>query len=172
MKKILVLIGALFFAGCVNSQPKVQIASAYKFEKVEFHHIQEHTPSNFIYQSPSIVETKYNEKLKSALQAQNLLDPNSQYELKINIAHRRVFIGEATPLKTDRIGGIFASYQIQIIKNGQILRNFTKDEMMYNPRFFGNLKTIAGQNTDDTLENNAIEALIKDIVETIKRFQS
>ena len=119
MKKILVLIGALFFAGCVNSQPKVQVASAYKFEKVEFHNIQKHTPSNFIYQSQSIVETKYNEKLKSALQAQNLLDPNSQEdELKINIAHRRVFVGEATPLKTDRIGGIFASYQIQIIKNG------------------------------------------------------
>ena len=118
MKKILVLIGALFFAGCVNSQPKAQVSSAYKFEKVEFHHIQEHTPSNFIYQSPSIVETKYNEKLKSALQAQNLLDPNSQDELKINIAHRRIFVGEATPLKTDRIGGIFASYQIQIIKNG------------------------------------------------------
>ena len=112
MKKILVLIGALFFAGCVNSQPKAQVSSAYKFEKVEFHHIQKHTPSNFVYQSPSIVETKYNEKLKSAL------DPNSQDELKINIAHRRVFVGEATPLKTDRIGGIFASYQIQIIKNG------------------------------------------------------
>ena len=44
--------------------------------------------------------------------------------------------------------------------------------MMYNPGFFGNLKTIAGQNTDDTLENNAIEAFIKDIVETIKRFKS
>lgn len=69
-------------------------------------------------------------------------------------------------------GRIFASYQIQIIKNGQILRNFTKDEMMYNPGFFENLKTIAGQNTNDTLENNAIEAFIKDIVETIKRFKS
>lgn len=67
-------------------------------------------------------------------------------------------------------GRIFASYQIHIIKNGQILRNFTKDEM--NPGFFGNLKTIAGQNTNDTLENNAIEAFIKDIVETIKRFKS
>lgn len=69
-------------------------------------------------------------------------------------------------------GRIFASYQIQIIKNGQILRNSTKDEMMYNLGFFGNLKTITEQNTNDTLENNAIEAFIKDIVETIKRFKS
>jgi hypothetical protein len=69
-------------------------------------------------------------------------------------------------------GRIFASYQIHIIKNGQILRNSTKDEMMYNLGFFGNLKTITEQNTNDTLENNAIEAFIKDIVETIKRFKS
>ena len=44
--------------------------------------------------------------------------------------------------------------------------------MMYNLGFFGNLKTITEQNTNDTLENNAIEAFIKDIVETIKRFKS
>lgn len=69
-------------------------------------------------------------------------------------------------------GRIFASYQIHIIKNGQILRNSIKDEMMYNLGFFGNLKTITEQNTNDTLENNAIEAFIKDIVETIKRFKS
>lgn len=56
---------------------------------------------------------------------------------------------------------IFASYQIQIIKNGQILRNFTKDEMMYNPGFFGNLETIAGQNNDNILKNKAFETLIK-----------
>lgn len=67
---------------------------------------------------------------------------------------------------------IFASYQIQIIKNGQFLRNSTQNKMMYNFVFFGNLETIAGQNTNDTLENNAIEAFIKDIVETIKRFKS
>lgn len=58
-------------------------------------------------------------------------------------------------------GRIFASYQIQIIKNGQILRNFTKDEMMYNPGFFGNLETIAGQNNDNILKNKAFETLIK-----------
>ena len=36
-------------------------------------------------------------------------------------------------------GRIFASYQIQIIKNGQILRNSTQNKMMYNFVFFGNL---------------------------------
>lgn len=69
-------------------------------------------------------------------------------------------------------GRIFASYQIHIIKNGQILRNSTQNKMMYNFVFFGNLETITEQNTNDTLENNAIEAFIKDIVETIKRFKS
>ena len=56
---------------------------------------------------------------------------------------------------------IFASYQIQIIKNGQILRNSTQNKMMYNFVFFGNLKTIARQNNDNILKNKAFETLIK-----------
>ena len=56
---------------------------------------------------------------------------------------------------------IFASYQIQIIKNGQILRNSTQNKMMYNFVFFGNLKTIARQNKDNILKNKAFETLIK-----------
>lgn len=58
-------------------------------------------------------------------------------------------------------GRIFASYQIQIIKNGQILRNSTQNKMMYNFVFFGNLETIAGQNNDNILKNKAFETLIK-----------
>lgn len=56
---------------------------------------------------------------------------------------------------------IFASYQIQIIKNGQILRNSTQNKMMYNFVFFGNLETIAWQNNDNILKNKAFETLIK-----------
>ena len=34
----------------------------------------------------------------------------------------------------------------------------------------GYLKTIAGQNTDDSLENDAIKAMVKKILEIVKGF--
>jgi hypothetical protein len=41
---------------------------------------------------------------------------------------------------------------------------------MYDPGFFANLKTIAGQNTDDSLENGAIKAAVEEILEIVKGF--
>ena len=172
MKKILALLfAALFFAGCGQTQPKVPIASAYKFDGITYTHLQKHNPRKFVYQSPEAVEKRYNEQLLAALKEANLLDQNSTDELKITIKHHRGFMGEDSPFTSDRIGGIDVAYQVQIIRGGQVLRNYTQDEFeFYNPGFFATMKTVAMQNTDDSYENDAIAAMVKRLMEIIKKF--
>lgn len=172
MKRIFaLLLGVLFLVGCSSSQPKLPpLAGKYKFEGIEYIHVQHHEPTKFLYQSPKMVEKKYNEQILEGLRMANLLDPNSSDELKIKITHRRGFVGEATFVKTDRVGGIFLILSIEVLKNGEVLRDYHTDELMYDPGFFGNLKTIAGQNTDDSLENDAIKAMVRKILEIVKGF--
>ena len=171
MKRIFaLLLGVLFLVGCGSSQPKVPLVGKYKFEGISYTHVQRHEPTKFFYQSPKMIEKKYNKQILEGLTKANLLDQNSSDELKIKITHRREFIGEATFAKSDRMGNIYLTYEVEVVRSGEVLRHYSSSELRFDPGFFGNLKTIAEQNTDDTLENNAIEAFIKDIVETIKRF--
>ena len=164
------LLGVLFLVGCGSSQPKVSLAGKYKFEGIEYAHVQHHEPTKFLYQSPKMVEKKYNEQILEALTKENLLDPNSSDELKIKITHRREFIGEATFAKSDRMGNIYLTYEVEVIRNGEVLRHYGSSELRFDPGFFGNLKTIAGQNTDDSLENDAIKAMVRKILEIVKGF--
>lgn len=171
MKRIFaLLLGVLFLVGCSSSQPKVPLAGKYKFEGIEYAHVQHHEPTKFLYQSPKMVEKKYNKQITEALTKENLLDPNSSDELKIKITHRREFIGEATFAKSDRMGNIYLTYEVEVIRNGEVLRHYGSSELRFDPGFFGNLKTIAGQNTDDSLENDAIKAMVRKILEIVKGF--
>ena len=171
MKRIFaLLLGVLFLVGCSSSQPKVPLAGKYKFEGIEYAHVQHHEPTKFLYQSPKMVEKKYNKQLTEALTKENLLDPNSSDELKIKITHRREFIGEATFAKSDRMGNIYLTYEVEVIRNGEVLRHYGSSELRFDPGFFGNLKGIAGQNTDDSLENDAIKAMVRKILEIVKGF--
>lgn len=164
------LLGVLFLVGCGSSQPKVPLAGKYKFEGIEYAHVQHHEPTKFLYQSPKMVEKKYNEQILEALKKENLLDLNSSDELKIKITHRREFIGEATFAKSDRMGNIYLTYEVEVIRNGEVLRHYGSSELRFDPGFFGNLKGIAGQNTDDSLENDAIKAMVRKILEIVKGF--
>lgn len=169
MKRILALLfGVLFLVGCGSSQPKVPLAGKYKFESISYTHVQRHEPTKFLYQSPKMIEKKYNKQITEALTKENLLDPSSSDELKIKITHRREFIGEATFAKSDRMGNIYISYEVQVVRNGEILRRASIGESRYDPGFFGNLKGLVGQNNDDSFENKAISANVKEIVDTIK----
>ena len=169
MKRILTLLfGVLFLVGCGSSQPKVPLAGKYKFEGISYTHVQRHEPTKFLYQSPKMVEKKYNKQLTEALTKENLLDPNSNDELKIKVTHRREFIGEATFAKSDRTGNIYLTYEVEVVRNGEVLRHYGSSELRFDPGFFGNLKGIAGQNTDDSLENDAIKAMVRKIFDTIK----
>ena len=171
MKRILaLLLGVLFLVGCGSSQPKVPLAGKYKFEGISYTHVQHHEPTKFLYQSPKMVEKKYNKQITEALTKENLLDPNSSDELKIKITHRREFIGEATFAKSDRMGNIYLTYEVEVIRNGEVLRHYGSSELRFDPGFFGNLKGIAGQNTDDSLENDAIKAMVRKILEIVKGF--
>lgn len=171
MKRLLTLVFmAISIVGCGNTQPQTPVSSVYKFNGIEYKHIQFHQPTKFEYQSPESVERKYNEQILQALKEKNKLDQNSEYELKISIEHRREFVGEATPLKSDRMGNILVKYKILAVKNAEILRSLTTPIYRYDPGFWGNLKSIAMQNTDDTLENNAIEKIVKYIMEDIENF--
>ena len=171
MKRILaLLLGVLFLVGCGSSQPKVPLVGKYKFEGIEYVHVQHHEPTKFLYQSPKMVEKKYNKQITEALTKENLLDPNSSDELKIKITHRREFIGEATFAKSDRMGNIYLTYEVEVIRNGEVLRHYGSSELRFDPGFFGNLKGIAGQNTDDSLENDAIKAMVRKILEIVKGF--
>ena len=171
MKRIFaLLLGVLFLVGCGSSQPKVPLAGKYKFEGIEYVHVQHHEPTKFLYQSPKMVEKKYNKQITEALTKENLLDPSSSDELKIKIAHRREFIGEATFAKSDRMGNIYLTYEVEVVRNGEVLRHYGSSELRFDPGFFGNLKTIAGQNTDDSLENDAIKAMVRKILEIVKGF--
>lgn len=171
MKRILaLLLGVLFLVGCGSSQPKVPLAGKYKFESISYTHVQRHEPTKFLYQSPKMVEKKYNKQITEALTKENLLDPNSSDELKIKITHRREFIGEATFAKSDRMGNIYLTYEVEVVRNGEVLRHYGSSELRFDPGFFGNLKTIAGQNTDDSLENDAIKAMVRKILEIVKGF--
>ena len=171
MKRIFaLLLGVLFLVGCSSSQLKVPLAGKYKFEGIEYAHVQHHEPTKFLYQSPKMVEKKYNKQITEALTKENLLDPNSSDELKIKITHRREFIGEATFAKSDRMGNIYLTYEVEVIRNGEVLRHYGSSELRFDPGFFGNLKGIAGQNTDDSLENDAIKAMVRKILEIVKGF--
>ena len=171
MKRIFALLfGVLFLVGCSSSQPKVPLAGKYKFESISYTHVQHHEPTKFLYQSPKMVEKKYNKQITEALTKENLLDPSSSDELKIKITHRREFIGEATFAKSDRMGNIYLTYEVEVIRNGEVLRHYGSSELRFDPGFFGNLKTIAGQNTDDSLENDAIKAMVRKILEIVKGF--
>ena len=165
------LLGVLFLVGCGSSQPKLPpLAGKYKFEGIEYIHVQHHEPTKFLYQSPKMIEKKYNKQITEALTKENLLDPNSSDELKIKITHRREFIGEATFAKSDRMGNIYLTYEVEVIRNGEVLRHYGSSELRFDPGFFGNLKGIAGQNTDDSLENDAIKAMVRKILEIVKGF--
>ena len=171
MKRILALfLGVLFLVGCGSSQPKVPLAGKYKFEGISYTHVQRHEPTKFLYQSPKMIEKKYNKQITEALTKENLLDPNSSDELKIKITHRREFMGEATFAKSDRMGNIYLTYEVEVVRNGEVLRHYGSSELRFDPGFFGNLKTIAGQNTDDSLENDAIKAMVRKILEIVKGF--
>lgn len=171
MKRIFaLLLGVLFLVGCSSSQPKVPLAGKYKFEGISYTHVQHHEPTKFLYQSPKMVEKKYNKQITEALTKENLLDPSSSDELKIKITHRREFIGEATFAKSDRMGNIYLTYEVEVIRNGEVLRHYGSSELRFDPGFFGNLKGIAGQNTDDSLENDAIKAMVRKILEIVKGF--
>ena len=171
MKRILgVIFTALVFIGCSQPKQLAPLDGKYKFDGIEYVHIQHHQPTKFKYQSQQEVEKKYNEQILDRLKNANLLDQNSSNVLKIKITHRRQFVGEATFAKTDRVGGIFFRLSIEVLKNGEILRSYHTNDLMYDPGFFGNLKTIAGQNTDDSLENGAIKAAVEEILEVIQGF--
>ena len=171
MKRIFaLLLGVLFLVGCSSSQPKVPLAGKYKFEGISYTHVQHHEPTKFLYQSPKMVEKKYNKQITEALTKENLLDPSSSDELNIKITHRREFIGEATFAKSDRMGNIYLTYEVEVIRNGEVLRHYGSSELRFDPGFFGNLKGIAGQNTDDSLENDAIKAMVRKILEIVKGF--
>ena len=172
MKRILaLLLGVLFLVGCGSSQPKVPLASKYKFEGISYTHVQRHEPTKFFYQSPKMVEKKYNKQILEGLTKANLLDQNSSDELKIKVTHRREFMGEATFAKSDRMGNIYISYEVQVVRNGEILRRASIGESRYDPGFFGNLKGLVGQNNDDSLENGAIAATIREILDSVKGFK-
>ena len=172
MKRILaLLLGVLFLVGCGSSQPKVPLASKYKFEGISYTHVQRHEPTKFFYQSPKMVEKKYNKQILEGLTKANLLDQNSSDELKIKITHRREFIGEATFAKSDRMGNIYISSEVQVVRNGEILRRASIGESRYDPGFFGNLKGLVGQNNDDSLENGAIAATIREILDSVRGFK-
>ena len=172
MKRIFaLLLGVLFLVGCGSSQPKVPLAGKYKFEGIEYVHVQHHEPTKFLYQSPKMVEKKYNKQILEGLTKANLLDQNSSDELKIKVTHRREFIGEATFAKSDRMGNIYLTYEVEVIRNGEVLRRASIGESRYDPGFFGNLKTIVGQNNDDSLENGAIAATIREILDSVEGFK-
>ena len=172
MKRILaLLLGVLFLVGCGSSQPKVPLAGKYKFEGISYTHVQRHEPTKFLYQSPKMVEKKYNKQILEGLTKANLLDQNSSDELKIKVTHRREFMGEATFAKSDRMGNIYISYEVQVVRNGEILRRASIGESRYDPGFFGNLKGLVGQNNDDSLENGAIAATIREILDSVKGFK-
>ena len=171
MKRILaLLLGVLFLVGCGSSQPKVPLVGKYKFEGISYTHVQRHEPTKFFYQSPKMIEKKYNKQILEGLTKANLLDQNSSDELKIKITHRREFIGEATFAKSDRMGNIYLTYEVEVVRNGEVLRHYGSSELRFDPGFFGNLKGIAGQNTDDSLENDAIKAMVRKILEIVKGF--
>ena len=172
MKRILaLLLGVLFLVGCGSSQPKVPLAGKYKFEGISYTHVQRHEPTKFFYQSPKMIEKKYNKQILGALTKENLLDPNSSDELKIKITHRREFMGEATFAKSDRMGNIYLTYEVEVVRNGEILRRDSIGESRYDPGFFGNLKGLVGQNNDDSLENGAIAAAIREILDSVEGFK-
>lgn len=172
MKRILaLLLGVLFLVGCGSSQPKVPLAGKYKFVGISYTHVQRHEPTKFLYQSPKMIEKKYNKQILGALTKENLLDPNSSDELKIKITHRREFIGEATFAKSDRMGNIYLTYEVEVVRNGEVLRHYGSSELRFDPGVFGNLKGLVGQNTDDSLENGAIAAAIREILDSVKGFK-
>ena len=171
----IVLIFGAFLVGCAGSAPqtsKEPINGLYKFEGVKMNFIQKHQPTKVEYQDKSVVETKLNDEIKNKMLKKNLFNENSQEKIDIELNYRREFVGESTFAKSDSIGNIFFTYNINVLRGDKVLRNISQNnEMRYDPGFLGNLKTIAGANRSDDFENGAIVEIAKHLVEKIEKIK-
>ena len=164
------------FIGCSqkSTEQLEPIGNKFKFEKINLNFTQTYFPKTKTYQTQEDVERKLNEEILKNLKANNLLDNNSIEELIISIDFIRIFMGQDMPfeaMRSDTIGSPKLGYDIKISKNGKILRNLVRTNLIYDAGFFKNIKHIAMLDEANERENGAIEALGKDIVEQIKSFK-
>lgn len=166
----------ILFIGCSSksTEPLEPISNSFKFEKITLDFEQNHFPKTKTYQSKEDIEKKLNNEILKNLKLNNKYNEKETDELVIEINFRRIFIGEDLPfesMKSDTIGSPKLGYDIKIVNKGKVLRSLVRTNLIFDPGFFGNLKTIAMMNTDDVHENSAIEALGKDIAEQVKEFK-
>jgi len=170
---ILCIVTTLMFTGCATTQPSEPLNGKVKFEKINLAFIQKHFPTTKQYQTEADVEQKLNDVIMKNLESNNLIDANSTDTLVISIMFRRIFMGEDMPLeslKSDRIGSPKLAYDIQITRNGKVLKHLERNNLIYDAGFFGNMQHIMLMDKENERENGAIEALGNDIVERIKNF--
>ncbi|AOO65602.1 hypothetical protein [Sulfurospirillum halorespirans] len=177
MKKNLVyaiyILITFMFTGCAATQPSEPLSGKIKFEKINLAFIQKHYPTTKQYQTEKDVEQKLNDVIIKNLELNNMLDANSTDTLAISIMFRRIFMGEGMPLeslKSDTIGSPKLAYDIQIMRNGKVLRRLEKNNLIYDAGLFGNMKHIMLMDKENERENGAIEALGRDIVARVKEF--
>ena len=176
MKKILnyVIIAfiAIIITGCASGsgQPLEPIGESFKFEKITLDFKQKHFPKTKTYQTKDDVERKLNEEIVKNLKEYNLINNTSSEELFILVNWQRIFMGEEMPfesMRSDKIGSPKLGYDLKIIKNGKVLRNISRKNLIFDAGFFNNLKHITMQDEADERENAAIKALSKDITDFI-----
>lgn len=174
MKKYLVAFVVLVgLVGCGSEQPSVpqkSISKKFVFSGIEFKFKSKHTPK-IKYQSPSDVKKRLNANIMNALKEKNLLTNDKVSDkLNISVVYQRRFVGEDL-VATDSLMPPLVGYDINITKNGETLRSVSRKDLVYNGGFFSNLKTIVGANRDNSYENDAIDSLSKNIIESLEELR-
>ncbi|MDR1975693.1 MAG: hypothetical protein LBQ18_01730, partial [Campylobacteraceae bacterium] len=153
MKKLLCVVSALTvmlsFVGCGGgpSIPNKPITKQFRFEGVNsFDFTQIHNPV-IEYHSEDELKNMLNEKIVELLTAKRLISSDENMNiLKIDTEYYRVFVGEATPLKTDSLGSPHYAYFITVVdNNNETLRSFGQKNLVFSGGFAMNLKNLAGQ---------------------------
>ncbi|PID47411.1 MAG: hypothetical protein CR967_04225 [Proteobacteria bacterium] len=169
-------LSLMVFTGCSTSPdvPLEPIGDSFKFEKIALNFEQYHFPKTKKYQSKDDVERKLNQSILKHLKTNDMFDGNSPEKLEIIVYWRRIFAGEDLPfeaMRSDKIASPRLGYDIKIVKNGNVLRSLKETELFHKPDFVTGLRYFAFLTEGDEIENRAIEALGKHVVNKIKDFK-
>lgn len=169
----IVLMSVFILTGCGSKgglkNPNLPTTKQFNFEKIDFELSQKHFPKENKCYLPEELEKLLNDNITSSLEENNLISEDTGFNnLKIEVLYKRVFFGEDTFLKSDKLGVPFMYYNIYIYDDdNNLLRAYESDEMVYVGKISERPKILFGAYEEKELEDMSIKAFSRAIIETL-----
>ncbi|MFV0481840.1 MAG: lipoprotein [Campylobacteraceae bacterium] len=146
----LVAFALFVFSGCGSKglkNPNLPVTKQVNLVDFNVTYIARHTPKDGLYHTPEEIKSLIKEKVISLLEEKNLLTTDENADiLNIDSSYDRVFFGDQTPIKLDKIGLPNVGYALYVYNNNEtLLRTYSSD--WFNPyenSFFKDLKGAFG----------------------------